>query len=368
MTKILFVVVFLVMVIGALFSWFYQPLMGVVSVSDLDEKLKVGFIYLGPPGDHGWTYQHDQGRLALERDLGDQVETVYVESVPEEGSAAEEALERLVNDGAKLIFTTSFGYMESTLKVAKRYPHVKFEHATGYKSSENVSTYSSRFYEGRYVSGQIAGHLSKTGQAGYVASFPIPEVMRGINAFLLGAQSVNPEFRMKVIWVNSWFDPDKETIAAQKLIDQGVDILTQHTDSTAVVQIAEENKVLAFGQASDMTPFAPDYLLTSIINNWGDYYIARTKAVLEGSWLSTDTFGGMDVNMVVMGAFKNMPEQVKRSAKATTKALASGGVNPFSGPIIKQDGTTMVAEGEKLSLKALLGMDWYVQGVDVVGL
>ena len=224
---------------------------------------------------------------------------------------------------------------------------------------------SSRFYEGRYVSGQIAGHLSKTGQAGYVASFPIPEVMRGINAFLLGAQSVNPKFRMKVIWVNSWFDPDKEANAAKKLIDQGADILTQHTDSTAVVQIAEENKVLAFGQASDMTPFAPDYLLTSIINNWGDYYTARTKAVLDGSWFSTDTFGGMDVNMVVMGAFKNMPEQVKRSAKATTKALASGGVHPFVGPIIKQDGTTMVAEGEKLSLKALLGMDWYVQGVDV---
>jgi simple sugar transport system substrate-binding protein len=174
---------------------------------------------------------------------------------------------------------------------------------------------------------------------------------------------------MKVIWVNSWFDPDKETIAAQKLIDQGVDILTQHTDSTAVVQIAEENKIHAFGQASDMTPFAPDYLLTSIINNWGDYYIARTKAALEGTWRSKDTFGGMDVNMVVMGAFKNMPEQVKRSAKATTKAIASGGVHPFAGPIIKKDDSLiMVARGEKLSLKALLGMDWYVQGIDVVGL
>ena len=368
MTKILFVVVFFVMVIGALFSWFYQPLMGVVAVSDLDEKLKVGFVYLGPPGDHGWTYQHDQGRLALELALDDQVETIYIEGVPEEGPAAEDALERLVNDGAKLIFTTSFGYMESTLKVAKRYPNHRFEHATGYKRSENVSTYSSRFYEGRYVSGQIAGHVSKTGQAGYVASFPIPEVMRGINAFFLGAQSVNPEFRMKVIWVNSWFDPDKEVNAAKKLIDQGVDILTQHTDSTAVVQIAEENKIHSFGQASDMTPFAPDYLLTSIINNWGDYYIARTKAALAGTWRSTDTFGGMDAKMVVMGEFKNMPEQVKRSAEATTKAITSGGLHPFAGPIIKKDGTLMVARGEKLSLQALLSMDWYVQGVEVVRL
>lgn len=368
MAKVLFTIVFFVMVVGTLFSWFYQPLMGVVAVSDLDEKLKVGFIYLGPPGDHGWTYQHDQGRLALERALGDQVETLYVEGVPEEGVAAENALERLVSDGAKLIFTTSFGYMESTLKVARRYPSVRFEHATGYKRSDNVSTYSSRFYEGRYVAGQIAGHISKTGQAGYVASFPIPEVMRGINAFLLGAQSVNPDFRMKVIWVDSWFDPDKEMIAAKKLLDQGVDILTQHTDSTAVVQIGEENKVHSFGQASDMTPFAPDYVLTSIINNWGDYYIERTKAVIEDTWLSTDTFGGMDANMVVMGAFKNMPEQVKRAAKATAKAVTSGELHPFAGPIIKKDGTTVVDVGEKLSLEGLLGMNWYVRGVDVVGL
>lgn len=368
MAKILFAIVFFVMLAGAVFLWFYQPLMGVVSVSDLDEKLKVGFIYLGPPGDHGWTYQHDQGRIALERRLGAQIETLYVEGVPEEGTAAENAIERLVNDGAELIFTTSFGYMESTLKVAKRYPDVTFEHATGYKRRENVATYSSRFYEGRYVIGQIAGHLSKTGQAGYVASFPIPEVMRGINAFLLGAQSVNPDFRMKVIWVNSWFDPDKEAIAAKKLLDQGVDILTQHTDSTAVVQIGEENKVHSFGQASDMTPFAPDYVLTSIINNWGDYYIERTKAVLEGTWVSTDTFGGMDVNMVVMGSLKNMPEKIKRIAEATTKAITSGELYPFTGPIIKKDGSAVVDEGQKLSLEALLDMDWYVQGVDVVGL
>jgi simple sugar transport system substrate-binding protein len=368
MAKVLFAIVFIVMLIGGLFSWFYQPLMGVVAVSDLGEKLKVGFIYLGPPGDHGWTYQHDQGRLALESKLGDQVETFYIEGVPEEGSAAEKAIEQLINDGAKLIFTTSFGYMESTLKVAKRHPNVRFEHATGYKRSDNVSTYSSRFYEGRYVIGQIAGQLSKTGKAGYVASFPIPEVMRGINAFLLGAQSVNPDFRLKVIWVDSWFDPDKEAAAAKKLLDQGVDVLTQHTDSTAVIQIAEENKVHSFGQASDMTPFAPDYLLTSIINNWGDYYIQRTSAVLADTWFSTDTFGGMDVNMVVMDGFKNMPEQVKRSAKSTTKAIVNGGLHPFAGPIIKKDATTVVAEGEKLSLEALLGMDWYIQGVDVVGL
>jgi len=327
------------------------------------DKLKVGFIYIGPPGDHGWTYQHDQGRLAMKNTLGDQVETMFVENVPE-GPDAERTIERLARQGAGLIFTTSFGYMDPTIKVAKRFPEVKFEHATGYKQADNVSTYSSRFYEGRYVIGQIAGKISKSGTAGYIASFPIPEVVRGINSFLLGAQSVNPDFKLKVIWVNSWFDPGKEADAAKVLISQGADIITQHTDSTAAIQVAEEKGVYAFGQASDMAAFAPKALLTSIVNNWTDYYIARTQAVLDGSWESTDTFGGMDMNMVRMGAFNNMPDDVKAMAEATTASITSGELHPFAGPIFAQDGSQTIGEGEVLDIGTLMSMNWYVQGVD----
>ena len=263
------------------------------------EKLKVGFIYIGPPGDHGWTYQHDQGRQAIEAHFGDKVETVFVENVPE-GPDAERTITRLARQGAGLIFTTSFGYMDPTMNVAAKFPDVKFEHATGYKRSDNVSTYGARFYEGRYVIGQIAAKMSKSGVAGYIGSFPIPEVVRGINAFLLGAQTVNPDFKLKVVWANSWFDPGREADAAKVLISQGADIITQHTDSTAAVQVAEAQGVYAFGQASDMAAFAPNALLTSIIDNWADYYVDRTQAVLDGSWVSTDTFGGMDTNMVQM--------------------------------------------------------------------
>ena len=228
------------------------------------EKLKVGFIYVGPVGDHGWTYQHDQGRLAVEKEFGDKVETIYVEKVAE-GPDAERAIERLARQDVGLIFTTSFGYMNPTLKVAKRFPKVKFEHATGFKQSKNVATYNARFYEGRYIIGQIAAQVSKSGVAGYIASFPIPEVVMGINAFILGAQTINPDFKLKVIWVNSWFDPGKEADAAKVLIGQGADIITQHTDSTAPLQIAADKGVFAFGQASDMIAFAPKAQLTSIV-------------------------------------------------------------------------------------------------------
>jgi simple sugar transport system substrate-binding protein len=327
------------------------------------DKLKVGFIYIGPPGDHGWTYQHDQGRLAVEAKLGDKVETVFVENVPE-GPDAERTITRLARQGAGLIYTTSFGYMDPTLKVAKKFPDVKFEHATGYKRADNVATYSSRFYEGRYVIGQIAAKMSKSGTAGYIASFPIPEVVRGINAFLLGAQTVNPDFKLKVVWVNSWFDPGKEADAAKVLISQGADIITQHTDSTAAVQVAEEQGVYAFGQASDMAAFGPKSVLTSIIDDWAPYYIARTEAALNGTWESTDTFGGMDSGMVGMGAFNNMPADVKAMAEATTAAITSGELHPFAGPVYKQDGSLAAAAGETVALGDLLGMNWYVQGVD----
>ena len=327
------------------------------------EKLKVGFIYVGPVGDHGWSYQHDQGRQAIEKALGDKVSTSYLEKVPE-GPDVERALERLVRTGHKLIFATSFGYMDSVIKVAKKYPDVKFEHATGYKRADNVATYSSRFYEGRYIIGQIAAKMSKKGMAGYIASFPIPEVVRGINAFLLGARSVNPDFKIKVVWVNTWFDPGKEADAAKVLIAQGADIITQHTDSTAPMQVAAEKGVYAFGQASDMIKFGPKTQLTSIIDDWAPYYVARAKAVLDGTWKSTDTWGGLKSGMVVMAPYTNMPDEVKKMAEQTEAAIRDGKLHPFAGPIYDQEGKLRVKEGEVLSDKELLGMNWYVKGVD----
>ncbi|MFT5893294.1 MAG: basic membrane protein A, partial [bacterium] len=230
------------------------------------DPTKVGFVYVGPVGDHGWTYRHDVGRLAVEAKFGDNVETTFVESVPE-GADAERVIRKLASTGHDLIFTTSFGYMNPTLKVAKDFPNVKFEHATGYKRSDNLTTYSARFYEGRAVLGTMAGMMTKTNTVGYIASFPIPEVVRGINAFTIAMRKVNPEATVKVVWVNTWYDPGKEADAAKALIDQGVDIITQHTDSPAPLQVAEERGVMGFGQASDMSAFAPKAQLTSIIDD-----------------------------------------------------------------------------------------------------
>ena len=334
-----------------------------VTFAHSDEALKVGFIYVGPIGDHGWTYQHHQGLLAVEEEFGDNVETVYVENVAE-GPDAERAIERLARQGVGLIFTTSFGFMDPTVKVAERFPDVKFEHATGYKRADNVAIYSARFYEGRYIIGQIAAQMSKSGVAGYIASFPIPEVVRGINAFLLGAQTINPDFKLKVIWVSTWFDPGKEADAAKVLIGQGADIISQHTDSTAPLQIAEEQGVVGFGQASDMFAFAPNAQLTAVIDEWAPYYVARTKAVLDGTWESTDTWDGIAPGMVRMAEYTNMPDEVKTMAMQTEAMIASGELHPFMGPIYNQEGTMVIGEGAVLDDGTLLGMNWYVQGVD----
>jgi len=323
---------------------------------------KACFVYVGPIGDFGWSYQHDQGRLAVEKELG--VETAYQESVPE-GADAERAIERFARSGCNIIFTTSFGYMEPTNKVAKKFPDVKFEHATGFKrESENVSTYSGKFYQGRYVQGQIAASESKSGVAGYIASFPIPEVVRGINSFILGAQSVNPDFKLKVVWVNSWFDPGKEADAANTLVAQGADILTQHTDSTAAMQVAQEKGVKAFGQASDMINFGKDVQLTAIIDDWSPYYIERVKAVKDGTWKQHDVWLGMDKGDVVMAPYTNMkPETAKAAAEIEAK-IKSNEFEPFTGPITKQDGTEWLKDGEKADIGTLLGMNFYVKGVD----
>ncbi|MCP8939494.1 BMP family ABC transporter substrate-binding protein [Alsobacter sp. SYSU M60028] len=327
------------------------------------EKLKVGFIYVGPVGDFGYSYQHNQGRLAVEKALGDKVETTFLENVPE--ADAERPIEQLARSGHKLIFTTSFGFMEPTLKVAKKYPNVMFEHATGYKRDKNVATYSAKFHEGRYVQGVIAGKMTKTNTIGYVASFPIPEVVSGINAFMLGAQSVNPAVKVKIVWANTWFDPGKEADAAKALLDQGADIITQHTDSPAPLQQAEARGKLAFGQASDMIRFAPKATLTSIVDNWNDYYIARVKAVLDKTWKSEDTWGGFAANMVNMAPYTNMPDDVKKAAMDTQEAIKSGKLNPFKCPVFDQDGKEVPCKGQgALSDEQVLGMAFYVKGID----
>ncbi|MEM8951201.1 MAG: BMP family ABC transporter substrate-binding protein [Pseudomonadota bacterium] len=328
-----------------------------------DDPTKVGFVYVGPIGDHGWTYRHDIGRQAIEAELGDAVETSYVESVSE-GPDAERVIRQLAADGHDLIFTTSFGFMNPTIKVAKQFPDVKFEHATGYKRADNVSTYLARFYEGRAIIGTIAGRMTKTNTIGYIASFPIPEVIRGINAFTIAMRKVNPDAEVKVVWVNTWYDPGKEADAAKTLIDQGADIITQHTDSPAPLQVAEERGVYAFGQASDMAAFAPKAQLTSIIDDWDPYYVERAKAVIDGTWESSEVWYGIKDGMVQMADYgEAVPAEVAAEADAIEAAIVDGSLHPFAGPINDQAGEEVVAEGEVISDEDLLKMDWYVEGV-----
>ncbi|MGU3537310.1 BMP family ABC transporter substrate-binding protein [Methylobacterium sp. A54F] len=333
-----------------------------LSPARAEDKLKVGFVYVGPVADYGYSFQHDESRKALAAALPDKVETTFIENVPEADS--ERAIEKLARSGMGLIFTTSFGFMEPTLKVAKKFPKIRFEHATGYKRSANVATYSARFYEGRYVCGKIAGKLTKSGTLGYIASFPIPEVVSGINAFMLGAQSVNPNVKVKIVWVNSWFDPGKEAEAAKALLAQGADILSQHTDSAAPLQEAEKQGKLAFGQSSDQSRFAPKAQLTSIVDDWSGYVIAEARAALDGTWTSHDTWGGIKDGMVVLAPFANMPDDVKALAEETKAGIVSGKIHPFAGPVVKQDGSLAVKEGETAPDPMILGMNWYVKGID----
>ncbi|MEL7204061.1 MAG: BMP family ABC transporter substrate-binding protein, partial [Pseudomonadota bacterium] len=331
---------------------------------DGHEPVKVGFIYVGPIGDGGWTYQHHQGLLAVEEAFGDKVETMYQESVPE-GADAERAMTQMALQGADLIFTTSFGYMDPTINVAAKFPDVKFEHATGYKTADNVATYDARFYEGRAVIGTIAGHMTKTNKIGYIASFPIPEVIQGINSSYLHAKKVNPDVEMNVVWVYTWFDPAKEADAAKALIENGVDVVMQHTDSTAPqAAAAEAGDVFTFGQASDMSEFAPMPRISSIIDEWSPYYIERVQAVLDGTWESGRHWGGIPEGEVVIGEISDVvPEDVKAEALAMRDAIAAGEYHPFTGPINKQDGTPWLAEGEVASDEDLLGMTFYVEGI-----
>jgi len=327
------------------------------------EKLKAGWVYVGPIGDHGWTYRHDVGRREVEAALGDRVETTYVESV-QEGPDAERVIRQLAATGHGIVFATSFGFMNSVIRVARQFPQVKFEHATGYKTAENVAVYNARFHEGRTVIGTIAGHMTKSGIVGYIGSFPIPEVVMGINAFTLALRRVRPDAQVRVVWVDSWYDPGKEADAAKALIDQGADILSQHTDSPAAVQVAEERGVRAFGQASDMTKFAPKAHLTAIIDNWGPYYVQRCRAVLDGSWKSHSIWWGLKEGMVQIGPYNPaLPETVVAEAERVRKGIIEGTAHPFAGPIRDQKGGLRVPEGQALSDEEIHKMDWYVEGV-----
>ena len=328
------------------------------------EKLKVGFIYVGPVGDMGYSYQHDVGRKAIEEQFKDKVDTSFLENV-NEGPDAERSIEQLVRSGHKLIFTTSFGFMDATAKVAKKYPNVMFEHATGYKRDKNLATYSGRFYEGRYIMGQIAAKMSKTGTLGYISSFPIPEVVSGINAMMLGAQSVRPDMKVKIIWVNSWYDPGKEAAAARALADQGADVLTQHTDSAAATQFANERGIYSFGQDSDMIKFGPKSQLTAIVENWGPYYVDRVKLALDKKWASGDFWGGLSTGIVHMAPFTNMPDDVKKLATETEAAISSGKLHPFKCPVLAQDGKPVECKGgANLDDGQILSMNFYIKGID----
>lgn len=338
---------------------------GLATSAMAQDKTKVGFVYVGPVGDGGWTYEHDKGRQAVEAEFGDKVETVYVESVPE-GADAERVMTQMALNGAKLIFTTSFGYMDPTINVAKKFPKVKFEHATGYKMADNVSVYSARFYEGRAVQGTIAGRMTKSNVVGYIGSFPIPEVIRGINSAYIHAKKVNPDVTFKIVWAYTWFDPAKEADAAKVLIEQGADVILQHTDSTAPQAAAQAaGNVITFGQASDMAEFAPKPRVSSIIDNWAPYYIERTKAVMDGTWASVNTWNGIGKGMVGIGEITDaVPADVKAEALALKHAIASGEYHPFSGPLNKQDGSPWLAEGEVADDGTLAGLNFFVEGIE----
>ncbi|SDJ98288.1 BMP family ABC transporter substrate-binding protein [Aliiruegeria lutimaris] len=338
--------------------------LGLAGAAAAEGPVKAGFIYVGPRNDGGWSQHHHEAAVEMIEHFGGAVELVEQESVPE-GPDAERAMTQMALGGADVIFTTSFGFMDPTINVAAKFPDVKFEHATGYKTADNVGVYSARFYEGRAVQGYLAGKMTKTNKIGYIGSFPIPEVIRGINASFLHAKKVNPDVEMSVIWINTWFDPAKEADAAQAMIDQGIDVVLQHTDSTAP-QIAAQKagNVYTFGQAADMAEFAPMPRISSIIDVWAPYYIERVQAVLDGTWESDNTWDGIGAGMVGIGEISDaVPADIKAEAEALRDSIASGEFHPFTGPINKQDGSVWLAEGEVADDGTLAGMNFYVEGL-----
>ena len=326
------------------------------------EPLKVGFVYVSPAGDAGWTSQHHQGRAEMLAALGDKVTSTFVEKVPE-GADAERVIRDLAQQGHKLIFTTSFGFMNSTLKVAEEFKDVKFEHATGYKTAPNVNTYNARFYEGRYLGGIVAGRMTKTNTLGYVAAFPIPEVLQGINAFTLGARSVNPKVEVRVVWVNTWYDPGKERDAANALMGQGADVVTHHTDSTAAVAAAEEKGRMAVAYHSNMAKYGPNAQLAAVTHHWGEYYTKRTRAMLDGTWKVEPVWGGVREGMIKLeGLSDKLPKDVVDAVKGREEELRKGSFHPFTGPVRTNDGKVVLDSGA-MTDEQLAKMDYYVEGV-----
>lgn len=336
---------------------------GTDTADDQDETLKVAFIYIGQPGDLGWTYEHDRGRLMLQEALGDQIETITVPDVPE-GPDAEKAIRDVVEAGADIVFTTSFGYMDPTKTIADQFPDVIFEHCSGYVTSENMSAYFGRMYQPRYLSGLVAGSMTQSNVIGYVAAFPIPEVLRGINAFTLGVQKVNPEAEVRVVWTNTWYDPVKEREAAEALLDEGVDIIAQHQDTTEPQKAAEERGLWSIGYDSDMAQFVGESVLTSPVWNWGSYYIATVQDVLDDSWETHSYWGGLAEGVVELADLSPLvPAEVADLVESEEALILSGDWDVFCGPINAQDGSELVAAGDCLDDGTMLGMSWFVEGV-----
>ena len=328
------------------------------------EPLKIAFAYVGPVGDGGWTFAHDNARKAIEKEFGDKIVTSFVENVPESADA-ERVIRDMASQGNKVIFGTTFGYMETMLKLAPEFKDVKFEHATGYKTADNMRTYDSRTYEGAYMAGVIAGKMTKTGTLGVVASVPIPEVIRNINSFTLGAQSSNPKIKTKVVWVNEWFNPPKETEAATSLINGGADVLFQNTDSPAVLKTAQDKGKRAFGWDSDMTAYGPKAHLASAVINWTPYYIKATKDALEGTWTTGGVWWGVKEGAIdIVSIAEDVPAETKAKVDEIRAGLKAGTFSIWKGPLVDNSGKTLLKEGEVADDKFLSGVMFYVKGVE----
>ena len=325
--------------------------------------LKIAFVYVSPASEEGWSRQHDLARQELEKEFGDKIKVTTVENIPA-GADSERVLRDLAQQGNKLIFATSFGYMNSVLKVAKEFPDVKFEHATGYKTAANVGNYTARFYEGRYLAGKLAGATTKTNVLGYVAAVPIPEVLQGINAYTLGAQSVNPNIEVRVVWTSSWYDPGKEADATKTLVGQKADVLTHHTDSPAVAAACEDLKIPVISYNTAMKRVAPTMLLGGVVQSWHEYYSGRVKAVMDGTWKPDSVYGGIPEHMVTLvDIAPSTPQNVVENIKTAYEKMEKRELSPFTGPIVDNEGKVRVPEGKTATDEELLNMNWLVKGV-----